>query len=211
MIRKTTGIGIFLFVVFVFPSAIFTGSEAVLAQQPQPNLQNNASTTTNTTDSTIESHNANANETDAVHGHSDNATSSAVEEGTVVRDSQTVLLEGTTLPAGSFIHLYDTTPFKITNGHVALKVPCNNTNSTDVQVLVGQAPELNAAELEFVSPLSQPGNLCLYHADLESDPTNTITDIAIRNNGTDNIEFPATSTVVIGVGKVTELTEEHMH
>ncbi|MDQ4072729.1 MAG: hypothetical protein M3162_00350 [Thermoproteota archaeon] len=209
MTRKTTGTSMFLFVVFVLSSAIFTASGTVFGQQPQPNLQNNTAASTNTTDSTLEPHDA--DETNATHGHPENATSSAAEKETVVRDSQTVLLEGTTLPEGSFIHLYDTTPFKITNGHVALKVPCNDANSTSVQVLVGQAPVLNAAELEFVSPLSQPGDLCLYHADLESNSTNIITDIALRNNGTDNIEFPATSTVVIGVGKVAGLTEEHGH
>jgi hypothetical protein len=208
MNRKTVGTSVFLFLVFVLSSAIFTGSGTIMAQQPQPGLQNNTATPTNTTGSTLESHDA--SETNATHGHYDNASSSTADE-TVVRDSQTVLLEGTTLPQGSFVHLYDTTPFKIASGHVALKVPCNNANSTDVQVLVGQAPELNQAELEFVSPLSQPGDLCLYHADLESNSTNAITDIAIRNNGTDNIEFPATSTVVIGVGKVAALTEEHGH
>src|SRR3712207_311714 len=114
MTRKfTTGTGIFLFVVFVLSSAIFTGSGTIFAQQPQPSLQNNTLTPTNTTDSTLDSHDA--GETNTTHGHSDNAMSSAAEGETVVRDSQTVLLEGTTLPSGSFIHLYDTTPFKITN------------------------------------------------------------------------------------------------
>ena len=40
-------------------------------------------------------------------------------QGAVVRDSQTQLLEGETVSAGGFIHLYDSTPNKITSGHVA--------------------------------------------------------------------------------------------
>ncbi|MEJ7642795.1 MAG: hypothetical protein WKF36_11485, partial [Candidatus Nitrosocosmicus sp.] len=62
-----------------------------------------------------------------------NATENATS-GHVVRDSATVLLEGVTIPAGSFIHLYDTTPYKIVSGHVAAKLPCNTDNATDVNV-----------------------------------------------------------------------------
>ena len=38
---------------------------------------------------------------------------------TVVRDSAVVLLGERTLPANNFIHLYDTTPYMIMNGHIA--------------------------------------------------------------------------------------------
>ncbi len=136
-----------------------------------------------------------------------NATS-----GQVVRDSTTVLLEGETLPAESFIHLYDSTPYKIVSGHVAAKLPCNTDNATDVNVLVGVAPNVSSTELEFVPELSNGGQLCLYHVDLASDASNNITDIAIQNNSTDDIEFPATSTVVIGVNEISKISgEEHGH
>ena len=47
---------------------------------------------------------------------------SSSEEGEVyVRDSQAVLLEGMTIPSQGFIHLYDSTPFVITNGHIGSK------------------------------------------------------------------------------------------
>ena len=50
---------------------------------------------------------------------------------TTVRDSTAVLLSGETIPAGSFIHLYDSTPDAIATGHVAAKIPCNeNSNAT---------------------------------------------------------------------------------
>ncbi len=130
-------------------------------------------------------------------------------DSTVTRDSQTILLEGTSLPEGDFIHLYDSTPYEIMNGHIAAKLPCNDANSTDVNVLTGQAPNLKPAELEFVGPLSTPGELCLYHVDVASDETTPITDIAIQNNSTDSIDFPATSTIVIGVNEIAPLAGEH--
>jgi hypothetical protein len=59
--------------------------------------------------------------------------------------------------------------------------------------------------------LSTPGELCLYHADLASEQGgNMTTDIAIQNPGEEDVELPATSTVVIGVNKVLPgAAEEH--
>jgi hypothetical protein len=58
-------------------------------------------------------------------------------------------------------------------------------------------------ELELLPELSTPGELCLYHADLASEQGgNLTTDIAIQNAGEEDVELPATSTVVIGVNKV---------
>ena len=146
-------------------------------------------------------------EVSSTDDYSENATA---HESTVTRDSQTILLEGASLPEGSFIHLYDSTPYKIENGHIAAKVPCNEENATAVNVLIGQAPNLAPAELEFVAPLSSPGDLCLYHVDIASDDVNTITDIAIGNNITDDIDFPATSTIVLGVNEISSLGD-HGH
>jgi hypothetical protein len=137
--------------------------------------------------------------------HSENAT----QASTVTRDSQTILLEDASLPEGSFIHLYDSTPYKIMNGHIAAKFPCNDDNATAVDVLIGVAPNLAAAELDYVAPLSTPGDLCLYHVDIASDDAITITDIAIANNSTDDIDFPATSTVVLGVNEIAQLGDDH--
>lgn len=44
-------------------------------------------------------------------------------QGTVIRDSVVILLEGKTLPANDFKHLYDTTPYMIRSGHIAAKLP----------------------------------------------------------------------------------------
>jgi len=188
--KKYTSTTLSIFIAFVLFSSLISINGSVYSQetttQPQTNATENA----------------------AVHDETENATSA----GHVVRDSATVLLEGVTIPAGSFIHLYDTTPYKIVSGHVAAKLPCDTENATNVNVLVGQAPNVSPSELEFVSELSNAGELCLYHADLASDAENTITDIAIQNNSTDDIDFPSTSTVVIGVNEISELsTEGHGH
>jgi hypothetical protein len=95
------------------------------------------------------------------------------------------------------------------NGHIAAKLPCSEDSATAVNVLIGQAPNLAPAELEFVEPLSTPGDLCLYHVDIASNETTPITDIAIQNNSTEDIDFPATSTIVLGVNEIAHLSGEH--
>src|SRR5918994_115833 len=123
--------------------------------------------------------------------------------GTTIRDSTAMLLAGETIPAGSFIHLYDSTPDAIATGHVAAKIPCNEDSNATLTILTGSAPNLQPTELELLPELSTPGELCLYHADLASEQDgNTTTDIAIQNPGEEDVELPATSTVVIGVNKV---------
>src|SRR3989337_1942003 len=154
-----------IFTAFVLVSGLLSINGSVYSQETTNQSQTNATG-------------------NAEHGETENAEHDAKGKATSghgVRDSATVLLEGVTIPAGSFIHLYDTTPYKIVSGHVAAKLPCNTDNSTDVNVLVGQAPKVSSSELEFVSELSNAGELCLYHVDLASDSANTITDIAIQN------------------------------
>jgi hypothetical protein len=124
--------------------------------------------------------------------------------GTTSMDSQTILLDGKSLPEGSFIHLYDSSPYKIINGHIAAKIPCSDNNASNVGVLIGQGPNLEPVELEFVEPLSTSGDLCLYHATIGSNDVNTITDIVLGNNSTDDIEFPETSSITVSVGSISQ-------
>lgn len=228
MMKKSTSTKVSLFVVFVLVSAIFSVNGYVYAQNeslsealnvtevPLDNSTNVTQTTVpveeellpTTTDGLVTTNATSAaprDEASSTDDHSENATA---HESTVTRDSQTILLEGESLPEGSFIHLYDSTPYKIESGHIAAKVPCDEANATAVDVLIGQAPNLAPAELEFVAPLSSPGDLCLYHADIASDDANTITDIAIANNSTDDIDFAATSTIVLGVNEISPLADQ---
>jgi hypothetical protein len=130
---------------------------------------------------------------------------------TTVRDSTAILLSGETIPGGSFIHLYDSTPDAIANGHVAAKIPCDENSNSTLTILTGVAPDLQPTELELLQNLSSAGELCLYHADLVSEGENLITDIAIQNPGDEEIELPATSTVVIGVNKIMPGAHEEHH
>ena len=120
-----------------------------------------------------------------------------------LRDSVTILLQDTIIPGTDFLHLYDSTPSHIVNGHIALKAPCGSNSISPIQVLIGSAPNMTAATLENIPALSTPGEQCLYHVDLiPSENVTTITDIALSNPTEDEIEFPSTSSVVIGVNEV---------
>lgn len=138
------------------------------------------------------------------------ATNMSAMKSNVVRDSVAELLEGTSIPGGQFIHLYDSTPYMITNGHVAVNVPCEDNSTASVQVLLGQAPNLTAAELENLPELSTPGEMCLYHVDI-APHEEVITDIAIANPGEEDLEFPPGSSAVIGVNEISPGAEEGEH
>jgi hypothetical protein len=127
------------------------------------------------------------------------------QQKNIVRDSQAILLEGKTIPANDYIHLYDSTPYMITNGHIAAKLPCDTNNTSPLKILIGQAPNLKPAELEFVKPLSTPGKMCIYHVDVPSKAGEVVTDIAIQNPTTTEIKLPSTSSVVIGVNEIVSL------
>ena len=130
---------------------------------------------------------------------------SSQQQKNVVRDSQAILLEGKTIPSNDYIHLYDSTPYRITNGHIAAKLPCDTNTTSQLKILIGQAPNLKPAELEFVKPLSTPGKLCIYHVDIPSKPGDVVTDIAIQNPTANEIKLQPTTTVVIGVNEIVPL------
>ena len=132
------------------------------------------------------------------------------ETSSTVRDSVTELLQDKVIPGGDFMHLYDSTPYHILNGHVALKAPCGDDSITPIQILIGSAPNMTVATLENIAPLSTPGEQCLYHADLIPGGNVTIiTDIALKNPTEEDMEFPPTATVVIGINEITK--GEHGH
>jgi hypothetical protein len=123
---------------------------------------------------------------------------------TVTRDTVTLLLEGKSIPSKGFLHLYDSTPYMIKNGHIALHVPCDSNSKPVVDVLIGSAPDVKPIEPELVKELSQPGNMCIYHVDVGSDMAKKViqTDIAIQNPSTQTITFPASSGITIGVNEI---------
>ena len=157
--------------------------------------------------------------------HAQESTSNETHQDTfTVRDSVFALLADHTIPASGFIHLYDTTPYSIKNGHIAAKIPCDDESTPLLDILVGVAPDLTPAPLELNANLSTPGELCLYHTDLPApDQANTtttsanatttnatmITDIAISNPGDEDVTLPSTSTVVIGINEIEKGAHTH--
>src|SRR5918993_116152 len=128
MTSKSTSTKVSLFVVFVLVSAIFSVNGKVYAQQnatlsealnvtdaAEQNLANETGSVPveeellpTTTNGSVTDNTTSATPSDEVAEQTDeheNQTST----NTVTRDSQTVLLEGESLPEGSFIHLYDST------------------------------------------------------------------------------------------------------
>ncbi len=189
--------------VLAFLSAPIASLSPAIAQQTTTNATSPEGGAATTEEHEHES--ASSNET-----HSDTFT---------VRDSVFALLADQTIPASSFIHLYDSTPYSITNGHVAAKIPCDDESAPLLNILVGVAPNLAPAPLELVPPLSTAGELCLYHVDLpapaqanatSANATSTmVTDIAIQNPGEEDVTLPSTSTVVIGVNEITRGSHAH--
>src|ERR687887_510227 len=88
---------------------------------------------------------------------------------------------------------------------IAAKLPCDAKTTSPLKILIGQAPNLKPAELEFVKPLSTPGKLCIYHVDIPSKPGDVVTDIAIQNPTANEIKLQPTTTVVIGVNEIVPL------
>ena len=70
------------------------------------------------------------------------STSGATNQTTVTRDTITLPLEGKSIPAKGFLHLYDSTPYMIMNGHIALHIPCDANSKPIVDTLIGSAPDL---------------------------------------------------------------------
>lgn len=167
-------------------------------------LYNYAYAQTNTTVTTKATHQGEAPHTEGESAHT--------EGKTITRDSLAVLLEGITIPGSGFLHLYDSTPYSIYSGHIAANLPCEENSTATVNILTGVAPNLSPVELENVPPLSTPGELCLYHADIQTGTAEnaTVTDIALQNPAEADVELPPGSTVVVGVNEITPL-EGHTH
>ncbi len=125
-------------------------------------------------------------------------------QSTVTRDTITLLLQGQTIPGKGFLHIYDSTPYMINAGHVALHVPCDLNSKANVNVLIGPAPAFKVVEPDIIKELSQPGNMCLYHVDIDSDPAKKVyqTDVALQNPSDQPITFPPSSTAVVGVNEI---------
>jgi hypothetical protein len=133
----------------------------------------------------------------------------------IVRDSATVLLGMKVIPSRDFIPLYDSTPYKIMNGHLTAKLPCDLNSKSQLQILIGHIPNLKAVQLELVKELSKPGYTCLYQQNLLMDKANTLDvnnssknyssvadNMVLFNPTNGTIKLPHTSAVIIGVDEI---------
>ena len=240
--QRMSPLGMLAFtVVAVGVLAFITGAPLASLTPALAQETTNATTTDTTTTTTA---NATSPETEATpegggtettppamtEEHGQESTAGETHQDTfTVRDSVFALLADQTIPASGFIHLYDTTPYSIINGHVAAKIPCDDESAPLLNILVGAAPQFTPAPLELVANLSTAGELCLYHVDLpapgpeqQANTTNTtttaaaanttgaiITDIAIQNPGDEDITLPSTSTVVIGINEIEKGAHTH--
>src|ERR671923_1790492 len=112
------------------------------------------------------------------------------------RASQTVLLNGLNLNTSEFILLYDSTPYA-SKGHIALNLPCdpNSPNNPLFQVLVGRAPDLVPTTLGYIGQISEPPQMCIYHAQFGFGKP--VTDIALKNISDRSINLTGPHSVAI--------------
>lgn len=144
--------------------------------------------------------------------------SNAAEEdmkSDVVRDTVTLLLDWKRIEPNDFILIYDSSPYHIMNGHVALRVPCDADGKPVITVLVGNAEEglLEEPEMMLLDKVSEKGKMCVYHADLMSThekgkAMGHITDVALKNPHNKVVTLPRGSSVVVGVNEIMK-GEEH--
>jgi hypothetical protein len=107
-------------------------------------------------------------------------------------------------PRKGFLHLYDSTPYMINAGHVALHIPSDANSKPDVNIIIGQKPGWKVVELEIIKELSQPGIMSLFHVDVNSglQKKNYQTDVALQNPSNQSITFPPSSTAIVGVNEI---------
>jgi hypothetical protein len=106
------------------------------------------------------------------------------------------LLNGLKLNASEFILLYDSTPYA-SKGHIALNLPCNDNNPavSDFQVLIGRAPNMVPTAMGYLRQISQPPQMCVYHAQFGfGDP---VTDVILKNVADRSINLTSPHSVVI--------------
>lgn len=144
--------------------------------------------------------------------------SSTAQEGMktdVVRDTVTLLLDWKRIEPNDFILIYDSSPYHIMNGHVALRVPCDADGKPIITVLVGNAHDglLEEPEMMLLEKVSEKGKMCVYHADLmstheEGKAMGKIVDVVLKNPQDKIVTLPRGSSVVVGVNEIMK-GEEH--
>ena len=117
------------------------------------------------------------------HDHSNNETSTTRNATILVKNPGILLLSHQIIPPKDFIPVYDAMPYKIMNGQVYAKLPCDSNSKPSLQILAGQLSELKVAQLKLITAVSKPGYMCMYYANL----TSTNNDTGVSTNATSNV------------------------
>ncbi len=135
----------------------------------------------------------------------DNNTKGGVDQ----RQSLVVLPYPMTIPSKDYIPLYSSLPSKILNGNILTKLPCNTTKPT-LQI-VGSSADNNMfpINLDLIPNLSRPGSMCMYQSIIPDNLSNllyshTLTSLYLYNSLDFPIEVPTTTSIFIGIQKLTE-------
>jgi hypothetical protein len=112
----------------------------------------------------------------------------------------TIPLEELSLDSGQFLLLSDITPVRVDAAHIAINVPCEDGDS-DIAAVAGLAPDVQPVELDYVSQLSSPPENCTFHGDIPNN-SDEVTDIAIINTGTEEIQFDSGNFATLAITEV---------
>ncbi len=134
----------------------------------------------------------------------------AQELGKHLIDTETISLTGR-LQSGDFKLLMDITGYTSESGHVAMKVPCGPDGEQLLTIVSGVAPDVVPMDMDYVAPLSNPPNSCVYHGEIPEG----ITDIALINTSEETVAFYTRSSAGYSVtitihGEAGEGHNDHM-
>lgn len=136
---------------------------------------------------------------------SDNNSNNNIEN----MQSMMILPYPMTIASKDYIPLYSSMPLKILNGNILAKLPCNSTNS--LLQIVGTSADNNVfpIQMNLVSNFSKLGSMCMYQSLIPNDLSNllyshTITNIYLYNPLDFSLEVPTTTSIFIGIHKLTE-------
>ncbi|WP_458744946.1 hypothetical protein [Candidatus Nitrosocosmicus sp. T] len=114
-----------------------------------------------------------------------------------------------TISSKDYIPLYSSAPLKILNGNILAKLPCNSTHP--LLQIVGTSADNNVfpIQMKMVSNFSKLGSMCMYQSLIPNDLSNllyshTITNIYLYNPLDFSLEVPTTTSIFIGIHKLTE-------
>jgi len=114
-----------------------------------------------------------------------------------------------TISSKDIIPLYSSIPFKIANGNILAKLPCNSTNS--LLQIVGSSSDNNLfpIQLNIMSNFSGTGSMCMYQSIIPDDLSNrlyshTLTNLYLYNPLDFPLEVPTTTSIFIGIHKLIE-------